>query len=71
MRSGDTKQIVNLLQEDSIRKTGDTLSLTELSRFRSLLDDQKQIMKSNIPTRLTRLNKNPDEKLSLFCCRIM
>ncbi len=48
IRNGDINQILNLLQEDSLRKTGQTLSLTELSCFRSLMDEQKQLMVSSI-----------------------
>ncbi|CAF1294185.1 unnamed protein product, partial [Adineta steineri] len=50
IRNGDRKQIVNILQEDSLRKTGQTLSLTELACFESL-------MESNIPSDSNTTNK--------------
>lgn len=40
------KQILTLLQQDSIRRTGESLSLIELSCFRSLMDEQKQLLNS-------------------------
>jgi hypothetical protein len=62
MKNAETKQVLNLLQEDSLRRTGQSLSLTELSRLRSLMDEQK---------RLTGVKSNSTKKRSLKCCRMM
>jgi hypothetical protein len=71
IRNGDINQILILLQEDLFRRTGQTLSLIELSCFRSLMDEQKQIMESDVSTRATRPNNNGDEKQCFVGCRIM
>jgi hypothetical protein len=42
--NGQPQQILSLLQEDSLRRIGETLSLIELSCFRSLMDEQKQLL---------------------------
>jgi hypothetical protein len=71
IRNCDTNQILNLLEEDSLRKTRQTLSLTELSYFRSLMDEQKQFMELDIPTWLNKSKSNIDKKRSFVCCRMM
>ena len=38
----ELQQVVSLLQEDSLRRTNQNLSLVELSYFRSLMDQQKR-----------------------------
>jgi hypothetical protein len=68
IRIGDINQMFNSLQEDSVRKTGQTLSLTEFSCFRSLLDEQRQLMGSNDFTKLTRAK---NKKQFFTCCRMM
>ena len=62
IQNGDIKQILILLQEESLRKTGETLSLIEFSRFRSVIDEQRRPLDSNV----ARGNKR-----SLVCCRMM
>ncbi len=47
MKSCQTQQILNLLQEDSVRRTKQNVSLIELSRFRSLMDEQRRLLKLN------------------------
>jgi hypothetical protein len=44
MKSCQPQQILNLLQEDSVALTNHSVSLIELSRFQSLMDQQKQLM---------------------------
>jgi hypothetical protein len=46
--NGQPQQILSLLQEDSLRRIGETLSLIELSCFRSLMAEQKQLLQSSI-----------------------
>ncbi len=46
MKSCQSQQILNLLQEDSVQRTNQSVSLIELSRFHSLMDQQKQFMRS-------------------------
>jgi hypothetical protein len=42
MTSGQIQQILSLLQEDSLRRIKENLSLIEVSCFRALMDEQKQ-----------------------------
>jgi hypothetical protein len=46
MKSCRSEQILNLLQEDSLRRTKQTVSLIELSCFHSLMDQQKRLLQS-------------------------
>jgi len=46
MKNGQTQQILNLLQEDSLRRINQSVSLIELSRFHSLMDQQKYLQES-------------------------
>jgi hypothetical protein len=41
IRTGELQQILKLLQSDSVRRTGEDISLIELSCFRSLMDEQR------------------------------
>ncbi len=50
--NGKIQQILLLLQEDSLRRSGENLSLIELSCFQSLMDEQKQLLESTIGTRI-------------------
>ncbi|CAF4032106.1 unnamed protein product, partial [Rotaria sordida] len=50
----EPQQVVPLLQDDSIRRTSQNLSLVELTHFRSLLDQQKQSLTSNIVAKSTK-----------------
>jgi hypothetical protein len=64
IKNGETKQVLKLLQEESLR-TNESLSLVELSYFRSLIDQQKRRRK------LTRKNTNRQKKYFLSCCQIL
>jgi hypothetical protein len=46
MKSCKSEQILNLLQEDSLRRTKQTVSLIEISCFHSLMDQQKRLLQS-------------------------
>ncbi|CAF3930255.1 unnamed protein product, partial [Rotaria sp. Silwood1] len=48
----ELRQVVSLLQDDSLRRTGESLSLVELSHFRSLWYQQKQSSTSTIIAKL-------------------
>jgi hypothetical protein len=52
MKNCQSQQIFNLLQEDSLQRTKQSVSVVELSRFYSLLDHQKQLMR---PKRLLHI----------------
>jgi len=67
----ELQQVVALLQEDTLRRTNQSLSLVEFSQFRSLMDQQKRILKSNIIVDSTKMNINKLKRKSLVCCRIM
>jgi hypothetical protein len=47
IKSGQIQQILNLLQEDSLRQINQSISLIELSRFHSLMDHQKRLNQSS------------------------
>jgi hypothetical protein len=71
LKSGETNQILNLLKEDSLRRTGQTLSITELSRFRSFMDEPKQVLESDASIQLITPDNHTDEQRCFVCCRIM
>jgi hypothetical protein len=54
MKNCQSQQIFNLLQEDSLQQTKQSVSIVELSRFHSLMDHQKQLMR-------------PKRLLNIFC----
>ena len=47
LKKGDINQVMNLLQEESLRRNNESLSLVELSCFRSLIDQHKRQRRSN------------------------
>ncbi|CAF1172180.1 unnamed protein product [Rotaria sordida] len=71
LRHGDIKQTLSLLQEDSLRRTGQSLSYIELSIFGSLMNEQKLFLQSNVAAQVTTVASDNYKKCSLFCCRIM
>jgi hypothetical protein len=52
MNSGRTQQILSFLQEDSLRRINENISLIEVSCFRALLDEQRQLLESMNDTKL-------------------
>jgi hypothetical protein len=64
-------QVVNLLQEDSLRRINQSLSLVELAYFRSLMDQQKLSQTSATVTKPTRTNIDRLKRQSFVCCRMM
>jgi hypothetical protein len=71
IKNGETKQVLNLLQDESLRRNNESLSLVELSYFRSLIDQQKRICKSTLIRRSTRRNTNRQNKYFLSCCQLI
>jgi hypothetical protein len=71
IKNGETKQVLNLLQDESLRQTDESLSLVELSYFRSLIDQQKYIYKSKSIRRSTRRIRNRENKYFLSCCQLI
>jgi hypothetical protein len=69
IKNGETKQVLNLLQEESLRRTNENLSLVELSYFRSLIDQQKRLCKST--RRSTRRMTNRENKHFRSCCQLI
>jgi hypothetical protein len=60
MKSCETQQILNLLQKDSLRRTKEDVSLIELSRFHSLMDEQNRLIASSfsMKTKTNSVRKN-------------
>ena len=56
MKSGQSKQILSLIQEDSFRRTNQNVSLIDISRFHSLMDQQIRLLRS------TATNENAAKK---------
>ncbi|CAF4272913.1 unnamed protein product [Rotaria sp. Silwood2] len=61
IKYGQPEQILNMLQEDSLRRTNQCLSLVELSQFRSLMDQQKRLFQSTISSQETRNSTSNDK----------
>jgi len=47
IRKSDPQQILTLFQEDSLRRLNENISLLELARFRTLLNERQQLIKKN------------------------
>jgi hypothetical protein len=68
LSDGDSQDIIKLLDEDSLRRTNQNLSLVELARFQSLVElEERQVCKSKRLKKRTKTNKWICSKL----CRIM
>jgi hypothetical protein len=62
MKHGQPQQILSLLQDDSLRRTKQSISLIELSCFHSLMDQQKQLHRSKNTTRPIETSANLEEE---------
>jgi hypothetical protein len=62
MKHGDPQQVLRLLQGDSLRRTGQDLSLIELSTLQSLINVETRRARSTIATRLPRSHMNSDKQ---------
>ena len=72
IKNGDKKQVLTLLQEESLEKTGQSLSLTELACFRSIMEEQRRLMGPNDDIQITKVNNNASgRKRTFICCRMM
>ncbi|CAF4105051.1 unnamed protein product, partial [Adineta steineri] len=68
----DSQQVISLLHEDSLRRTSQSLSLVELSYFRSLINQQKQsLTSSSLTTKHTKVTLDRLKRKPLVCCQIM
>ncbi|CAF1099628.1 unnamed protein product [Adineta steineri] len=68
----DSQQVISLLNEDSLRRTSQSLSLVELSYFRSLINQQKQsLTSSSLTTKHTKVTLDRLKRKPLVCCQIM
>ena len=67
LQHGETRQVLNLLQEESLRRTNENLSLIELSTFRALMDQEKHRWKK--PS--TRTLTNRENKYFRACCQLI
>ncbi|CAF2355479.1 unnamed protein product [Rotaria sp. Silwood2] len=65
----EPQQVISLLQDDSLRQTSQNLSLVELSRFRSLLE-QQQHLTSSIIAKPAKVKTGKLKRKSSFCCQI-
>ncbi len=54
IKRGKSQQCMQSLHEDSIRRTGETLSLIELSCLQSLIDQEKRIARLKLSTQSTK-----------------
>jgi hypothetical protein len=66
MTKSDPQQILNLFQEDSIRRINENISLLELARFRSLLNERHRLMEAQQP-----IEQNCKKLNILNYCRMM
>jgi hypothetical protein len=71
IKNGETKQVLNLLQEESLRRNNESLSLVEVSYLRSLIDQQKCIYKSKSIRLSTRRITNRQNKYFSSCCELI
>jgi hypothetical protein len=80
IKNGETQEILSLLKQDSLRLTNANFSLVELSCFQSLMDRQRNLIGSSVPTHQmniennqSRNNSNSDRQKnnSLVYCQIM
>ncbi|CAF3996616.1 unnamed protein product [Rotaria sp. Silwood2] len=67
----ELQQVVSLLQDDSLRRTSQNLSVVELSHFRSVFNKQKQSLTSTIVTESPKVKIDELERKSFFYCQII
>ena len=58
MKKCEPQQIILLLQEDSLRRTNQSISLIEMCHFQSLVDQQIQLLRSSVHAGTTRADFN-------------
>jgi len=64
MKNGKAQQVLTLLQDDSLRRINENLSLIELCCYHSLMDEQKKILESIISTQSSETNIKIEKKNS-------
>ncbi len=70
--NGDSQQIIKLLEEDSLRRTNQNLSLVELARLQSLVyQEQQELLKSKNTKKRTKKNRERPKCIHFNFCRTM
>ncbi|CAF1048086.1 unnamed protein product [Adineta steineri] len=67
--NGDSQEILKLLQEDSLQRTKENLSLVELARFQTLIDEQ--LLESNNFKQRTKKNNHKHKCHRFNFCQII
>ncbi|CAF3728456.1 unnamed protein product, partial [Adineta steineri] len=67
--NGDPQEILKLLQEDSLQRTKENLSLVELARFQTLIDEQ--LLESNNSKQRTKKNNRKYKCHRFNFCQII
>ncbi|CAF3332738.1 unnamed protein product [Rotaria sp. Silwood1] len=72
LTNGESQQILKLLQEDSLRRTNQSLSLIELARLQNLVDEQQKILETKC-SKIRTKNKINDRLIPSSCnfCQII
>ncbi|CAF4030993.1 unnamed protein product [Rotaria magnacalcarata] len=65
------QQVISLLQEDSLRRTSQSLSLVEFTYFRSLLNQQKVYLESRMIPEASKSKRGKLQIKSFDCCQIL
>jgi hypothetical protein len=67
----NSELILKLLQEDSLRRTNQNLSLVELARFQTLVDEQQRLFELKSSKKRTKKNSHRSRWACLNICRTM
>ncbi|CAF1988683.1 unnamed protein product [Rotaria magnacalcarata] len=65
------QQVISLLQEDSLRRTSQSLTLVEFTYFRSLLNQQKVYLESRMIPEASKSKRGKLQIKSFDCCQIL
>ncbi|CAF4537520.1 unnamed protein product [Rotaria socialis] len=65
------QQVISLLQEDSLRRTSQSLSLVEFTYFRSPLNQQKVCLESGTIPKSSKSKRGKLQIKSFACCHIL
>jgi hypothetical protein len=71
LANGNSELILKLLQEDSLRRTNQNLSLVELARFQTLVDEQQRLFEPKSLKKRTKKNSHRRRWACLNLCRTM
>lgn len=71
IKTMELQQAISMLQEDALRRTKQSLSLVELTHFRSLMDRKlRHLSNSTAAMRLSNRQRLVLKRRSLVCCQI-